>query len=45
MERTRDLNEALVEVRSLKEQQDGDYFLNTLLIDPLAQKKCTESKY
>jgi len=35
--RTRDLNNALVEVRGLKEQQDGDYFLNTLLIEPLAQ--------
>jgi len=34
-ERTRDLNQALVEVRGLKEQQDGDYFLNTLLIEPL----------
>ncbi len=36
-ERTRDLNEALIEVRGLKEQQDGDYFLNTLLIEPLGQ--------
>lgn len=36
-ERTRDLNQALVEVRKLKEQQDGDYFLNTLLIEPLIQ--------
>lgn len=36
-ERTRDLNNALVEVRGLKEQQDGDYFLNTLLIEPLGQ--------
>ncbi len=36
-ERTRDLNQALVEVRGLKEQQDGDYFLNTLLIEPLGQ--------
>ncbi|MBK8395849.1 MAG: SpoIIE family protein phosphatase [Leptospiraceae bacterium] len=43
-ERTRDLNQALVEVRSLltevrglKEQQDADYFLNTLLIEPLGQ--------
>ena len=36
-ERTKDLNEALVEVRGLKEQQDGDYFLNTLLIEPLGQ--------
>ncbi len=36
-ERTKDLNQALVEVRGLKEQQDGDYFLNTLLIEPLGQ--------
>ncbi len=36
-ERTRDLNQALIEVKTLKEQQDGDYFLNTLLIEPLAQ--------
>ncbi|MBK9498447.1 MAG: AAA family ATPase [Leptospiraceae bacterium] len=43
MERTRDLNEALVEVRSLKEQQDGDYFLNTLLIEPLAQNNAQSS--
>ncbi|MCB1177649.1 MAG: SpoIIE family protein phosphatase, partial [Leptospiraceae bacterium] len=34
-ERTRDLNNALVEVRGLKEQQDMDYYLNTLLIEPL----------
>lgn len=36
-ERTRDLNQALTEVSALKEQQDGDYFLNTLLIEPLSQ--------
>lgn len=43
-ERTQDLNEALVEVRALKEQQDGDYFLNTLLIEPLAQNNaCSPS--
>lgn len=49
-ERTRDLNQALVEVRtlltevrSLKEQQDGDYFLNTLLIEPLAQNNAVSS--
>ena len=41
---TQDLNEALVEVRALKEQQDGDYFLNTLLIEPLAQNNaCSPS--
>ncbi len=36
-ERTRDLNSALTEVSVLKIQQDGDYFLNTLLIEPLGQ--------
>ncbi|TGN10570.1 AAA family ATPase [Leptospira ilyithenensis] len=36
-ERTQDLNDALTEVRGLKEQQDGDYFLTSLLIEPLAQ--------
>ncbi|HMY69860.1 MAG TPA: SpoIIE family protein phosphatase, partial [Leptospiraceae bacterium] len=36
-ERTRDLNRALTEVSALKVQQDGDYFLNTLLIEPLGQ--------
>lgn len=30
------LNEALSEVRSLKEQQDGDYYLTSLLLEPLA---------
>ncbi|MBP7281409.1 MAG: AAA family ATPase [Leptospiraceae bacterium] len=43
-ERTKDLNQALVEVRGLKEQQDGDYFLNTLLIEPLGQNNAF-SKY
>jgi nitrate/nitrite-specific signal transduction histidine kinase len=43
-ERTKDLNSALTdvrlllnEVRTLKEHQDADYFLNTLLIEPLGQ--------
>ncbi|MCB1320764.1 MAG: GAF domain-containing protein, partial [Leptospiraceae bacterium] len=34
-ERTHDLNNALTEVRALKEQQDGDYFLTSLLVQPL----------
>ena len=34
-ERTNDLNTALTEVRALKEQQDGDYFLTSLLVEPL----------
>ena len=36
-ERTNDLNEALVNLSRLKEQQDADYFLNTLLIEPLGK--------
>ncbi len=35
-ERTDRLNRSLEEVRALKEQQDGDYFLTSLLIQPLA---------
>ncbi|GBF52036.1 kinase domain protein [Leptospira ryugenii] len=34
-ERTKNLNDALIAVSSLKEQQDMDYFLNTLLVEPL----------
>lgn len=33
--RTEELNQTLVTVSSLKEQQDGDYFLTTLVIQPL----------
>lgn len=40
-DRTKDLNNALVEVQGLKEQQDGDYFLNTLLIEPLGKNNAT----
>lgn len=36
-ERTLELNSALTEVKGLKEQQDGDYFLASLLIEPLTQ--------
>ena len=34
--RTEELQESLNEVRLLKEQQDGDYFLTTLIVSPLA---------
>ena len=34
-ERTKNLNDALIAVSALKEQQDMDYFLNTLLVEPL----------
>lgn len=35
-ERTEELNRSLTEVRNLKERQDGDYYLTSLLIKPLA---------
>ena len=35
-QRTRELQETLSQVKLLKEQQDGDYFLTTLIINPLA---------
>jgi histidine kinase len=38
-ERTKNLNEALIDVSALKEQQDMDYFLNTLLVEPLGVNK------
>jgi len=36
-ERTRDLELSLEEVKKLKTQQDGDYYLTSLLIKPLAK--------
>lgn len=38
-ERTVELNQSLKQVQSLKEQQDGDYFLTSLLINPLAKNE------
>lgn len=38
-QRTAELQESLQEVRSLKVQQDGDYFLTSLLLHPLASIK------
>ncbi|PJZ69608.1 stage II sporulation protein E [Leptospira perolatii] len=38
-ERTRELEQTLGEVRELKQQQDGDYFLTSLLIKPLGSNK------
>ncbi len=35
-DRTRELQHSLQEVRRLKEHQDGDYFLTSLLLNPLA---------
>ncbi len=34
-ERTKELQESLNQIQKLKEQQDGDYFLTSLLIQPL----------
>jgi len=34
-ERTRELQQSLEQIQKLKEQQDGDYFLTSLLIKPL----------
>ena len=38
-ERTKELRETLTEVQKLKEQQDGDYFLTSLLIKPLSTNR------
>jgi len=38
-QRTADLQKTLEEVNALKEQQDGDYFLTSLLIEPLTANK------
>lgn len=36
-ERTRQLSETLAQVQALKDQQDADYFLTSLLINPLSR--------
>ncbi|MCB1303571.1 MAG: SpoIIE family protein phosphatase, partial [Leptospiraceae bacterium] len=41
-ERTRELEETLKSVRELKHQQDGDYFLTSLLIKPLGTNTVPE---
>lgn len=38
-ERTKELNDTLTNVEKLKNQQDGDYFLTTLLLTPLSQNR------
>ena len=35
IDRTQELNHTLTEVQSLKEQQDGDYYLTSLILKPL----------
>lgn len=41
--RTAQLNESLQQVQELKDQQDGDYFLTSLLIEPLNQQQVQSS--
>lgn len=41
-ERTNDLNKTLEEVTKLKTQQDGDYFLTSLLLKPLGRNRVKE---
>ncbi len=43
-ERTRELQQTLKDVRALKEQQDGDYFLTNLLIEPLSVTGASTSR-
>ncbi|GBF50958.1 SpoIIE-like protein phosphatase domain protein [Leptospira ryugenii] len=43
-ERTRELKNTLTKVQELKIQQDGDYFLTSLLLDPLSKAIVDSSK-
>ncbi|XDD46913.1 SpoIIE family protein phosphatase [Leptospira sp. WS39.C2] len=43
-ERTNELQNTLTKVQELKVQQDGDYFLTSLLLDPLSQTKVESTK-
>jgi len=42
-ERTKDLRLSLEKVQELKNQQDGDYFLTSLLLKPLSENKADSS--
>ena len=42
IERTAELNESLMQITLLKEKQDGDYFLTSLLIKPLSVNKANK---
>ncbi|TGK96522.1 stage II sporulation protein E [Leptospira brenneri] len=44
VERTNELQETLTRVQELKIQQDGDYFLTSLLLDPLNDSKKSRSE-
>ncbi|TGM23577.1 stage II sporulation protein E, partial [Leptospira selangorensis] len=43
-ERTNELQNTLTKVQELKIQQDGDYFLTSLLLDPLSQTKVASTQ-
>ncbi|MBM9502248.1 SpoIIE family protein phosphatase [Leptospira sp. 201903071] len=39
LEKNREISENMEQIQGLKEKQDGDYFLTSLLLDPLIAKK------
>ncbi|TGL76654.1 PP2C family protein-serine/threonine phosphatase [Leptospira yasudae] len=39
LEKNREISENMEQIQNLKEKQDGDYFLTSLLLDPLIAKK------
>ncbi len=41
-ERTEELSKLLLEIQALKQQQDADYFLTSLLLEPLGENKTHE---
>lgn len=43
-ERTRELSDTLQRVQDLKAQQDGDYFLTSLLIEPLSANRVSSQR-
>jgi len=44
-ERTQNLEESLTKVQQLKTQQDGDYFLTSLLLNPLGTNRVVSREY
>ncbi len=44
-ERTMSLEQTLDQVQSLKQQQDGDYFLTSLMLNPLGSNNATSDLY
>jgi len=43
IERTKELQESLEQIKQLKIQQDGDYFLTSLLLNPLSVNKARQA--